>query len=100
VPLKSPTFLKRYLYRIYKLAMGPGATSADLDEIRKELETMVSAETLLAADASPPGPLDQRSSTKPDEDEGDGDEDADPAKDSKPPPRPAPVRGRRLFPVT
>ena len=56
VPMKSATFLKRYLYRLYKLASGPGITTADLEAIKEELEEAITAESLTLMDPSPPGP--------------------------------------------
>jgi hypothetical protein len=96
VPLKSPTFLKRFLYRLYKLVSGPNITTDDLEEIRKELENAITAESLTLMDPSaPPPPLDAKPG-QPGDDQGG----AKPAA-KKPKAKPAAPKpqSRRLYPV-
>jgi hypothetical protein len=101
VPLKSPTFLKRYLYRLYKLALAAGASDKDLDVIRQELDTMITAESLEMMDAGAPGPLDKKNEDgKPGEKDPENNDDPedDEEQDDKPKAASKP-RSRRLYPV-
>lgn len=93
VPMRSPTFMIRYLFRLYKLALGPSATDEDLEEIRTELETVITAESLLAADAGPPGPADKKDDAAGDDGDDEGDDAPPPAAKPKP-------TSRRLYPAT
>lgn len=103
VPQRSATFLRLYLYRKYKLWLGPNTSDKDLEAIRKELDDSVTPESLMMADASPSGPLDKdgegdKGDDDPDDENKDEDEDDEP-------PKPAPKAGakprsRRIFPVS
>jgi hypothetical protein len=92
VPLRSPTFLQRYLFRLYKLALGPSATDEDLAAIRGELETVITAESLMMADAGPPGPLDRQGQKTDGGDAGDDEQD-----DEEPAEPTAKPKSRRLI---
>lgn len=100
VPMKSATFLKRYLFRLYKLALGAGATTDDLEDIRKELEDAVTPESMMLADAMPMpniGGEDKPSASGGDDLPNDEEEDDEPP----PKPQPAPARRqRRMFPAS
>jgi hypothetical protein len=86
VPMKSPTFLKRYLYRVYKLALGPSATQDDLEDIRDELDTVITAESMIAADPTPPTEEDSKDPEDGDQEDDDDREDPAPPKPAPPPP--------------
>lgn len=47
VPIKSATFKKAYLLRIYKTVMGDELTLAELAEIKAELEEQITAEDMM-----------------------------------------------------
>lgn len=85
VPQKSPTFTKRYLYRLYKLAASGDLSPEDLELIREELETAVTAESLMLTDPNMPPP---NQMVPP------GEED-DPEDEDEPAPKPG---RRRLYP--
>ncbi len=98
VPMRSPTFLRLYLYRLYKRALGPDVKSDDLETIREELDTAVTAEALMMADAAPPAPKGQPQGQQSDDHEIDDDELPDPAEEDDPPPKAQPQpRVKRLI---
>ena len=44
IPIKSPTFKKAYLLKLYKLIMGDGLTQDEWADVRKELDEMITME--------------------------------------------------------
>jgi len=90
VPMRSPTFMRLYLYRLYKRALGPDARLDDLEEIRDELETAITAEMMLMQDGQAMPPVGQ--DVAPDGADDEPDEDETPEKPAAAPAK-APAKG-------
>lgn len=56
VPMKSPTFLRIYLERLYSLVLKDGLTDKEKEQIRRELAEMITMEDLMMAASIPGGP--------------------------------------------
>lgn len=93
VPMRSPTFKKAFLLKLYKLVLGEELTQQEWAEVRQELESAINAETELLED-----PLMTAMRALGTEEEGDSDDDGNPddedddEDDDEPPGR---RRGRR-----
>ncbi len=93
VPQRSPTFTKRYLYKTYKLAGKGELSPEDLETIREELDTAITAESLMMSDPNAHDLPSDDPNADPEDDDEDDDED---------PPAPAakPKGGkRRMYPA-
>jgi hypothetical protein len=77
VPLKSPTFLKAYLLRIYKTVMGDEVTEQDVAAIRSEVETMVTMDSMMLEDPMLAGGDDDDDDDDDDEEEEEEEEEED-----------------------
>jgi hypothetical protein len=90
VPMKSPTFTKAFLFRLYKLVMGSELTDEELQQIREELEEAVSMEGVQLDDSMAlQQMMEQAQNVPPDSDEDDDEDDQD---DDDPPPQRNPPR--------
>jgi len=74
IPIKSATFKRAYLYRLYKLVLGGEITEEELAKIREELESMISAEEALLEDSMA---LEDRGDQEEDQEEEEGEDGED-----------------------
>jgi hypothetical protein len=97
VPMKSPTFQKLYLKRLYKRALGPDVGLDDLERIEDELETQVTAEAMLA-DAAAQAMVGQPGAPPGEDPEDDAEGDEPPARAAPPTKEKPPAPGvKRLI---
>lgn len=91
LPMKSPTFLRIYLERIYTMVLKGELTDKEKDDIRKELAMMINMEELMMQDGALPPPP-PRPGAMGDEDD-DDDEGRNPDANN-PHPKSIPLKGK------
>lgn len=98
VPMKSPTFKKAFLLKLYRVVMGEELTQDEWAEVRKELDEAINAETEMLEDPSMTAAR-LMAAGEP-EDEDDDDDEAGEDDDNDDPDRPSAARppsGRRTL---